>query len=122
PGAGGRGSTVVSPARLGLQPPPGEPPPAQPPALPRNLPVLIIDDSATNRRILLEWLRGWQMDPAAAGDGVAAMSALWDAATRGRPYRLVLLDARMPDTDRLALAAQIRKRAEMSATPIILLT
>src|SRR5262245_19090577 len=48
--------------------------------------------------------------------------ALWDAATRGRPYALVLLDARMPDTDGLALAAEIRKRAELSATRIILLS
>jgi CheY-like chemotaxis protein len=86
------------------------------------LPVLVIDDNATNRQILLDWLRGWQMDPAAAGDGVAAMSALWEAATRGRPYALVLLDARMPDTDGLALAAEIRKRAELSATRIILLS
>jgi CheY-like chemotaxis protein len=84
--------------------------------------VLIIDDNATNRQILLEWLRVWQMDPAAAGDGVAAMDALWEAAARGRPYALVLLDARMPDTDGLALAAQIRKRAELSATRIILLS
>src|SRR5262249_40763433 len=120
--APGQGSTFVFTARLGLQSHHAEPTAAQPPALLRNLPVLLIDDSATNPRILLEWLRGWQMDPAAAGDGVAAMSALWDAATRGRPYRLVLLDARMPDTDGLALAAEIRKRAELSATRIILLT
>jgi CheY-like chemotaxis protein len=47
---------------------------------------------------------------------------LWDAATGDRPYALVLLDARMPDTDGLALAAEIRKRAELSATRIILLS
>ena len=87
-----------------------------------NLPVLVVDDNATNRRILEEWLRGWQMKPVAVGDGVAAMDALWHAAACGRPYALVLLDARMPDADGLALAAQIRKRAELSATLIILLT
>src|SRR5262249_39119760 len=37
-------------------------------------------------------------------------------------YPLVLLDARMPDVDGLALATQIRHRAELSATRIILLT
>src|SRR5262249_42610029 len=72
--------------------------------------------------ILEEWLRGWQMDPAAVGDGVAAMGALWDAASVGRPYPLVLLDARMPDSDGLALAAWIRERAALSAIRIILLT
>ena len=84
--------------------------------------MLVVDDNATNRHILEEWLRGWQMEPAAVGDGLAALDALWHAVSLGRPYALVLLDARMPDTDGLALAAKIRKRAELSATRIILLT
>jgi CheY-like chemotaxis protein len=88
----------------------------------RGLSVLVVDDNATNRHILEEWLRGWQMEPAAVGDGVAALDALWDAASAGRPYALVLLDARMPDTGGLTLAARIRKRAELAATRIILLT
>jgi CheY-like chemotaxis protein len=120
--APGRGSTFAFTARFGLQPHPAEPAAAQPPVLLRNLPVLVVDDNATNRHILEEWLRGWQMEPSVAGDGVAAMDALWGAVTRSRPYALVLLDARMPDTDGLALAAQIRKRAELAATRLILLT
>src|SRR5262249_10819943 len=72
--------------------------------------------------ILEEWLRGWQMEPTGVGDGLAALDALWDAVHAGRPYALVLLDARMPDADGLALAAKIRKRAELSATRTILLT
>jgi two-component system, sensor histidine kinase and response regulator len=118
----GRGSTFVFTARFGLQPHPPETTTARPPVLLHDLPVLIVDDNATNRRILEEWLRGWQMAPVAVGDGIAAMDALWDAVSTGRPYALVLLDARMPDTDPLALAAQVRKRVEWSATRIILLT
>src|SRR5205085_4539656 len=109
-------------ARFGLQPHPTEPLAARPPVLLRGLRVLVVDDNPTNRHILEEWLRGWQMDPAAVGDGVAAMGALWDAASLGRPFPLVLLDARMPDTDGLALAARIRERAALSALRIILLT
>ena len=118
----GRGSTFSFTARFGLQPHPPEQVPVRPPASLRNLPVLVVDDNATNRHILEEWLRGWQMEPAAVGDGLAALDALWDAVSVGRPYALVLLDARMPDTDGLALAAKIRKRAELAATRIILLT
>jgi PAS domain S-box-containing protein len=99
----GRGSTFAFTARFGRQPHPAEPVTARPPVLLYNLPVLIVDDNATNRRILEEWLRGWKLEPVAVGDGVAAMDTLWDAASVGRPYPLVLLDARMPDTDGLAL-------------------
>jgi CheY-like chemotaxis protein len=118
----GRGSTFAFTARFRRQPHQPEPAAAQLPVVLHDLPVLIIDDNATNRRILEEWLRGWQMQPAAVGDGLAALDALWDASSAGRPYALVLLDARMPDTDGLALAAKIRKRAELAATRIILLT
>src|SRR5271166_1416455 len=118
----GRGSTFSFTARFGRQPHPPEQVPVRPPASLRNLPVLVVDDNATNRHILEEWLRGWQMEPAAVGDGLAALSDLWHAVGLGRPYALVLLDARMPDTDGLALAAQIRQRPELSATRIILLT
>ena len=120
--APGRGSTFAFTARFGQQPHPPEPVPAQPPVSLHDLPVLVVDDNATNRHILAEWLRGWQMDPTAVGDGMAAMDALWHRAANGRPYALVLLDARMPDADGLTVAAMIRERAELAATRIILLT
>jgi CheY-like chemotaxis protein len=84
--------------------------------------VLVVDDNATNRRILEEWLRGWQMEPRAVADGAAAIDALWHGVALGRPYVLVLLDARMPDMDGLALAAMIRQRAELAASRLVLLT
>jgi PAS domain S-box-containing protein len=118
----GRGSTFAFTARFGRQPHSTEPVAARPPVLLRDLRVLVVDDNPTNRHILEEWLRDWQMDPATVGDGLAAMGALWDAASVGQPYPLVLLDARMPGTDGLALAARIRERAALSAIRIILLT
>ena len=120
--APGRGSTFAFTARFGQQPHPPEPVPAQPPVSLHDLPVLVVDDNATNRQILAEWLRGWQMDPTVVGDGMAAMDALWHRAANGRPYALVLLDARMPDADGLTVAAMIRERAELAATRIVLLT
>ena len=104
----GRGSTFSFTAWFGRQPPGSEPVAARPPAQLRDMRVLIVDDNATNRRILEEWLRSWRMEPVAVGDGLAALNALWRALSLGRPYALVLLDARMPDTDGLALTAQLR--------------
>jgi PAS domain S-box-containing protein len=118
----GRGSTFAFTAKFGRQPNPTEKRPALPPVVLRDLRVFVVDDNATNRRILEEWLRNWQMSPTAVGDGMAAMDALWEAASAGRPYPLVLLDARMPGADGLALAARIRERAALTAIRIILLT
>jgi two-component system sensor histidine kinase/response regulator len=120
--APGRGSTFAVTARFGRRVNPPEPVATEPPRLLRDLPVLIVDDNATNRHILEEWLRRWKLKPTAAGDGAAAMKALWLGVALGRPYALVLLDARMPDMDGLALAAIIRQRAELSGSRIVLLT
>ena len=92
------------------------------PGLIRNLRVLIVDDNATNRQILEGWLRSWQMEATAVSNGLAALDALWHGAASGSPYALMLLDSRMPDTDGLALAANIRLRAELARTRMILLT
>src|SRR5262249_8374896 len=73
----------------------------------RGLRVLVIDDNAPPRRLVGEWLRGWQAEPTAVPDGLTALDALWRGAAQGRPYALVLLDARMPGCDGLALAAKL---------------
>ena len=118
----GRGSTFSFTARFrrGHAPPDGLAPESSFPL--QGLRVLIVDDNATNRRVLEEWLFGDKMEPAAVGDGVTAMDTLWHAVAQGHPYSLVLLDGRMPDIDGLALASKIRQRKELSTTRIILLT
>jgi signal transduction histidine kinase/DNA-binding response OmpR family regulator len=118
----GQGSTFAFTARFGLRPHAPEATPASPPVVLRDLPVLIVDDNATNRQILEEWLRGYAMEPTAAGNAATAMDVLLRGVTQGRPYPLVLLDGRMPDIDGLTLAAMIRQQAELSATRLILLT
>jgi two-component system, sensor histidine kinase and response regulator len=118
----GRGSTFAFTVRFNRQAHPADPAPIPAPVILRGLRVLVVDDSATNRRILEETLRGWQMNPEGVGDAVVAAGALWHALTEGQPYPLVLLDARMPDTDGLVLAARIREWPALAATRIILLT
>ena len=95
---------------------------ATPAPLLYNLPVLIVDDNATSRDILEQWLRSWQAEPMAVGDGMAAINALQGRDGNGQPIPLVLLDAGMPEMDGLTVAAMIRKMPGLAATRIILLT
>jgi CheY-like chemotaxis protein len=118
----GRGSTFSFTARYGRQAHQAAAGAHAPPILLRNLRVLVVDDNAANRHIMEQWLHAWQMDPTSVGDAMAAMDALWHGVAVGRPHALLLLDARMPDTDGLTLAAKIRERAELSGSRIILLT
>ena len=116
----GRGSTFAFTVRFRSRTAPPVPIAAASPL--RGLTVLVVDDNATNRLVLEEWLRDYSMEPTGASDGASAMAALWHGMAQGRPYPLVLLDVHMPEIDGLALAAKIRQQAELSATRIILLS
>ena len=118
----GRGSTFRFTARFGWQPAPPSGPPERPLADLHGLRVLVVDDNATNRQILEEWLRGWHTEPVGVADGFNALEAMWRAVAVGRPFELVLLDARMPGTDGLAVAEGIRRNSELATSRIILLT
>jgi signal transduction histidine kinase/DNA-binding response OmpR family regulator len=118
----GHGSLFTFTARFTRQAFTASPAIIAPPRLLRDLPVLIVDDNATNRDIIAEWLRSWQMEPLAVGGGMAAMDALWHSVASGKPYPLMLLDAWMPDQDGFTIAAMVRERAQLATTRIIMLT
>jgi len=63
------------------------------------LPVLIVDDNATNRRILEEMFAQWQMRSNAVDGGRAALAALEQAESNNRPFSLMVLDVHMPEMD-----------------------
>jgi PAS domain S-box-containing protein len=82
--------------------------------------VLIVDDSATNRRILLDSLTRQHMRPVAVGSGAEALEALRQASRTGQPFSLVLLDLCMPDMDGLMVADAVRAEIEPPPTMIML--
>jgi PAS domain S-box-containing protein len=84
-----------------------------------NLRVLVVDDNATNRRILEEMLESWHMQPVSVESGKAALAAL---AVPGKRFDVVLTDYQMPHMHGLTLARRIRKLRGYARTPIILLT
>lgn len=88
----------------------------------RGLRVLVVDDNATNRRILEEVLRAWKMEPTLARNASEALGLLQQAHAVGDSYRLVLTDAHMPRMDGFTLAEQIRQDAQMASPVIMMLT
>ncbi|PYM60404.1 MAG: hypothetical protein DMD79_15845, partial [Candidatus Rokuibacteriota bacterium] len=116
----GQGSTFHFTARFDLRP---GPVPALDAALPESLAgrsVLVVDDNATQRRILVAALGRWGMAAVAEMDGVAALRAVSEARRGGRPFDLVLLDAQMPEMDGFVLAERLREAGETA--PMVLLS
>ena len=78
----GQGSIFHFTACFARQPA-GSPSAALSPAGLKDLPVLVVDDNAVNRRLLVEILTNWGMKPTAVDGGVAALAALTAAAQAG---------------------------------------
>jgi len=88
----------------------------------RDLAVLIVDDNATNRRILQRTITQWGMHAASVAGGAEALAALEAAEREHQAYDLVVLDAHMPDMDGFALGERIRQRTASAPPTVIMLT
>ena len=84
--------------------------------------VLIIDDNATNRQILVEMLNDWGAEALETIDGPAGIDAMSDAVDQGRPFDLVLLDMHMPQMDGFTVAKAIGKDNRLKNPGTILIT
>jgi PAS domain S-box-containing protein len=94
--------------------------PALPPArpVPDGKRLLIVDDNATNRRILMLQAEKWGLLPRAAASGREAL----DWIDRGESFDVAILDMRMPVMDGEELAQAIRQRRAPHELPLIMLT
>ncbi len=88
----------------------------------RGLNVLVVDDNATNRRILQELLMAWEMNPVTVDGGEAALEALHDAHERGVKFELVILDANMPGMDGFSVASSIGEQDKFHRGTIMMLS
>ncbi len=84
--------------------------------------VLVVDDNATNRRILNEMLQVYEMQPETAANAVEAMRLLTEASRAGEPFSLVLTDVHMPETDGFTLTQQIRDDTDLQDVIVMVLT
>jgi PAS domain S-box-containing protein len=115
----GVGSTFHFMVRFGIAPPlPPEPAPVDL----EHLPILIVDDNETNRQILSEYSAAWGMRPLAVENSQAALEALRAAHCAGAPFRVLLIDRRMPGIDGFTLAERVQRDPELAGPIIMMLT
>jgi PAS domain S-box-containing protein len=84
--------------------------------------VLVVDDNATNRKIVHHNIIAWGMRNGSVSSGPDALDVLRKAARENDPYRLAVLDYQMPRMDGLDLATKIKSDPLIKGTSLILLT
>lgn len=87
-----------------------------------GLRVLVVDDNATNRRILHGTLAKWNIESSLAASGPEALRVLTEAAEQGVPFDLALIDYNMPGMDGIELGSQIVADPRIIDVKRILLT
>jgi CheY-like chemotaxis protein len=86
----------------------------------RDVRALIVDNNSTNRGILYELLVGWSLKPTQCEDARQAPHHMEQAHAQGRPYRLLLLNAKMPGMDGFSVAEQIKQQPHLASTIMIM--
>jgi CheY-like chemotaxis protein/anti-sigma regulatory factor (Ser/Thr protein kinase) len=84
--------------------------------------ALVVESSAVNRSILLSQMSNWGMANQATASADQALSALAQAAERGVPYDIAIIDLGTPGMDGLSLARQIRERQASARVRLVMLT
>lgn len=118
----GKGSRFYFTARLDIcdQPPPERPISKR--GVIKGTRTLIVDDNATNRRILDEVLQNWELTATSCPSAADALAQLRSAFHGGKPYELLLSDVNMPEMDGFALIEQIRRDPSLADITAIMLT
>ncbi len=117
----GQGSTFWFTCRLERQPS-AELWPDAPGEFLTGTTVLVVDDNAAARRAARGYLEAWGCQVAEAGEAAGALEAMRAAAAAGAPFRVALLDQRLPGADGWQLAGEINRDTAINAASLVLLT
>jgi len=117
----GRGSEFWFTARLDKQPPREDEDPSPSVCL-DGVRVLVVDDNATNRGVLVAQLACWGMRTSEAADGPTALQRLYDTVDGDDGFRLVLIDMHMPGMDGEALGRAIAGERRFEGTSLVIMT
>ncbi|HTE39226.1 MAG TPA: response regulator, partial [Steroidobacteraceae bacterium] len=117
----GKGSTFWFTARFGTAKGSERVAP-QPPVELAGQRVLVVDDNATNRKVVMGQLTLCNMETVCAASADEALTLMRQAASAGRPFEVALLDHQMPGYDGAKLGKAINDEVELRITRLILLT
>jgi PAS domain S-box-containing protein len=84
--------------------------------------ILIVDDNATTRNLLENYLGRWGIIHDSAANGLEALEKLRQMTIRGHSYQVVILDWQMPGMDGLELAQAIRADRSLKDVRLLLLS
>ncbi|HEY3852582.1 MAG TPA: response regulator [Steroidobacteraceae bacterium] len=84
--------------------------------------VLVVDDNATNRKVLMGQLLLCGVDPVSASSADEALALMRQASAAGKAYDAALLDHLMPDCDGAELGRTIVRDEDIKSARLILLT
>ena len=84
--------------------------------------ILVVDDNATNREVLMAQLQAWGARAVAVQDGPTALLAIRQARDTGDPFLAAVLDMQMPGMDGITLAKAIKDDVGLKDTFLVLLT
>ena len=118
----GKGSTFYFTVTFPVQPEEDQTHPRKSLAELSQLPVLVVDDNATNCRIFEEILKSWKMIPTVVNDAISALATLKSASDAGHPFPVVLLDCMMPEVDGFQLAQQVRADQDLRDSQLIMVS
>ncbi len=88
----------------------------------QGMPVLVVDDSATNRLALKEQLKAWDCGFNEAEGGEEALRILRQAASQGTPIPMAIVDMQMPGMDGKMLGTKIKADPAISSTQLVMMT
>jgi signal transduction histidine kinase/CheY-like chemotaxis protein len=84
--------------------------------------ILVVDDNATNRKVVMGQLSLCRMEAVCAASANEALSLMRQAAQANRPFEVALLDHQMPDCDGEMLGKSIGADPTLKDTRLVLLT
>ena len=84
--------------------------------------VLVVDDCAVHREVVLEQLASWGLDGEGCDSGAHALQRLRAAQAQGRPFQMAVIDYLMPELDGAMLGRAIKADAVLRETALVMLT